>query len=192
MFRTGNNGKSLIVGALLATGLAAGAAPSGADSSVPFTARQGLDPARDAALSWASDARLVYLENDEVVSPAGKSSRWGYLFYSQSKGKARGYSIRDGAILEAADLGFDFEAPPLPDSWVDSAGVLAAAEKKAGRKFREEHGGRLTAMLLIRGALHDKKPDASTWAIVYTASDNPALIVVIDAADGKVIKTWRG
>jgi len=193
MFRTGNYAKSLIVSALIAAAAGGGlSGPADADSHVPFTAREGLDPARDAAQSWASDARLVYLENDEVLSPAGKANRWGYLFYSESKGTSRGYSIRDGVILEAADLGFDFEAPPLPDSWVDSAGVLATAEKKAGRKFRDDHGGRLAAMLLIRGALHEEKPDASTWAVVYTAGDTPALVVVVNAADGKVIKTWRG
>ncbi len=168
------------------------AAPSGAGEPAPFTARTGLEPARDAARTWAADARLVYLENDEDVSTDGTAIRWGYLFYSEDKGRARGYSVRNGKILEAADLGFDFEAPPLPDAWLDSGPVLTAAEEKAGRKFRLEHGGRLTAMLLIRGALHEKKPDATTWAVVYTSETAPALVVVIDAAKGKVIKTWRG
>lgn len=168
------------------------AAPSSAGDSVPFTARSGADVARDAARSWAADARLIYLENDEIVSANGTAVRWGYLFYSDDKGKARGYSVRDGKILEASDLGFNFEAPPLPDEWVDSGPVLTAAEDKAGRKFRMEHGGQLAAMLLIRGALYEKKPDATTWAVVYTSETAPALVVVIDAAKGKVIKTWRG
>ena len=47
-------------------------------------------------------------------------------------------------------------------------------------------------MLLIRGALHDKDPNASTWAMVYTSDTEPVLVVVVDAAEGKVIKTWRG
>jgi len=181
--------RSVIAAFLFALSLAA---PSGAGESAPFTARAGLDAARDAARSWAADARLVYLENDEDVSVDGTAIRWGYLFYSEDKGKSRGYSVRDGKILEASDLGFDFEAPPIPDEWVDSGPVLNAAEKKAGLKFREEHGGRLTAMLLIRGALHEKKPDTTTWAVVYTSETEPALVVVVDAAKGKVIKTWRG
>jgi hypothetical protein len=166
--------------------------PSSAGDSRPFNPRSGAEIARDAARTWAADARLVYLENDEIVASNGTAVRWGYLFYSEDKGKSRGYSVRDGKILEASDLGFDFEAPPLPDEWVDSGPVLSAAEDKAGRKFRTEHGGRLAAMLLIRGALHEEKPDATTWAVVYTSETAPALVVVIDAAKGKVIKTWRG
>jgi hypothetical protein len=172
--------------------LAISTAPSAAGDPVPFTARSGADIARDAARSWAEDARLIYLENDEAVGADGTADRWGYLFYSEDKGEARGYSVRDGKILEASDLGFDFEAPPLPEEWVDSGPVLIAAEKKAGRKYRTEHAGRIEAMLLIRGALHEREPDATTWAVVYTSDTAPALVVVIDAARGKVIKTWRG
>lgn len=168
------------------------AGTAGAGDPAPFSARSGLDAARDAALSWAADARLVYLENDEILSLDGKAVRWGYLFYSSQRGKARAYSVRGGKILEASDLGFDFEAPPLRDRWVDSAPALAAAEDEAGREFRRDHRGLLTAMLLIRGALHDEEPDATTWAVVYISETEPALVVVVDAASGKVIKTWRG
>jgi hypothetical protein len=168
------------------------AVPAASGEHVPFSARSGVDVARDAALSWAADARLVYLENDEGVALDGNASRWSYLFHSAEKGKARGYSVRDGKILEAADLGFDFDAPPLPEQWLDSAAAIAAAEKKAGRKFREEKGGRLASALLIRGAFYDKKPDATTWTLVYQAPDQPTLFVVVDAAEGKVLRTWRG
>jgi hypothetical protein len=157
-----------------------------------YSALAGLDVARDAARTWSTDARLVYLENDEPVADDGTAVRWGYLFQSASRGKARGYSVRDGKILEAFDRGFDLDAPPLPDAWVDSAAALAAAEKKAGAKFRLEHGGTLSTMLLIRGAFYDREPDASTWALVYTAENQPALFVVVDAAEGKVVRTWRG
>jgi hypothetical protein len=163
-----------------------------AGDPAPYSARTGLDAARDAALTWAADARLVYLENDEDVALNGSATRWGYLFHSADKGRARGYSVRDGKILEAADLGFDFEAPPLPENWVDSSDALIAAEKKAGRKYREESGGHLANMLLIRGAFYDKKPDTTTWALVYKAENQPTLFVVVDATEGKVVRTWRG
>jgi hypothetical protein len=166
--------------------------PSAAGDSAPFTARAGLDLAQDAAGSWAADARLVYLENDEDVGADGSAIRWGYLFYSERKGKARGYSVRDGKILEAADLGFEFDAPPLADTWIDSHEALIKAEKKAGEKYRRDHGGRLSTMLLIRGAFNDSEPDATTWTLLYTSDTEPALFVVIDAAKGKVVKTWRG
>ena len=165
--------------------------PTTAGDPTPFSARAGLDVAQDAALSWAPDAQLIYLENDENVRADGTAERWGYLFYSEGKGKARGYSVRNGKILEATDLGFDFEAPPLPEVWIDSHDALIAAEKKAA-KYREKHGGRLSTMLLIRGAFHDKKPDAATWAFLYTSESEPALVVIVDADKGKVVRTWRG
>jgi hypothetical protein len=157
-----------------------------------FSARSGVEIATDAARSWATDARLVYLENDEMVGPDGSATRWGYLFFSASRGKARGYSIRDGKLEEATDLGFDFDAPPVSDGWIDSGAALAIAEKKAGAKYCVENGGRLNTMLLIRGAFHDETPNATTWAIVYTAPTVPSLFVVVDAAKGDVVKTWRG
>lgn len=181
--------RGAVIAALAATAIA-GSAQGG--DKVPYSARTGLEIARDAALTWAPDARLVYVENDEPVSSEGTAERWGYLFQSQSRGKARGYSVREGRILEAFDLGFDFAAPPLPDGWVDSAAALAAAEEKVGAKFRLEHGGQLATMLLVRGAFYEREPDASTWALVYTSATQPALFVVVDAAEGKVVRTWRG
>jgi hypothetical protein len=177
---------------LTACVLAGTGTPAQGGDKAPYSARSGLDIARDAAISWAADARLIYVENDEPVSTEGTAVRWGYLFHSQSRGKARGYSVRDGKIIEAFDLGFDFDAPPLPDTWVDSATALAAAQEKAGAKFCLEHGGSLSSMLLVRGAFYDREPDASTWALVYTSETEPALFVVVDAAKGKVVRTWRG
>lgn len=162
------------------------------DEATSISARSGLEAARDAAHSWAADARLVYLENDENVGPDGTATRWGYLFFSEGLGTTRGYSVRDGRLEEASDLGFDFEAPPVSDDWIDSGAALVAAEKKAGARYRSESGGHLATMLLIRGAFHDEKPDETTWALVYTADHAPALFVVIDAKNGDVVKTWRG
>lgn len=163
-----------------------------ADNSAPFTARAGLDLAADAAHVWAPDARLIYLENDEVITVEGSAFRWGYLFHSETRGHSRGYSLKDGKILEASDLGFEFNAPPLPENWVDSAKALHAAEEKVGKKYRREHDGRLNSMLLIRGAFDDKKPNATTWTLFYTSATAPSLHVVVDAVKGKVIRTWRG
>jgi len=176
--------------AMLLPALAAGVAAAGDHPS--YSARSGLDIAHDAALSWASDAQLIYVENDEPVTATGDASRWGYLFYSDRKGKARGYTVREGKILEASDLGFDFEAPPVSNDWVDSRQAFAAAEKKAGEKYRREHGGSLNTMILIRGAFHDKEPNATTWGLLYTSETEPALVVIVDAANGKVVRTWRG
>lgn len=168
------------------------ALPLHAGEPTRFSARTGLDVARDASLSWSADAELVYLENDEMVGPDGTAVRWGYLFYSPGKAKARGYSVRDGKILEAFDLSFDFEPVPLSADWIDSHAARVAAEAKAGQKYCLEHNGHLAAMLLIRGAFHEKKPDATTWAVVYESDTQPALFVIIDASNGDVVRTLRG
>ena len=178
---------------LLAVGVLIGAANSSlAGDKSPFSARDGLDLATDAAAAWATDARLIYLENDEPIVANGTAVRWGYLFYSESKEEARGYSVREGKILEASDLEFDFDAPPLPDAWIDSGKALLVAEEKAGAKYKREHGGHLETMLLIRGAFDQKDPDSTTWTLLYTSDTEPALFVVVDADKGKVIRMWRG
>ena len=166
--------------------------PAVAGDHAAFSARAGLDIARDAAASWAPDAQLVYLENDETVGADGTAVRWGYLFYSNAKGKARGYSVRDGKVLEASDLSFDVEAAPLADEWIDSATARSTAEARAGAEYCRQFNGRLVAMLLIRGAFHEKKPDATTWALVYQSASQPPLFVIVDASNGDVVRTLRG
>jgi len=106
--------------------------------------------------------------------------------------KARAYSLRAGKILVAENLEIKIEPPPVADGWMDSGAALAVAEKDTGRKFRHEHGGWLSTMLLMRSAFQDSDPDETTWTFVYEASDGPSLFVVVDAAQGKVRRTWRG
>jgi len=163
-----------------------------ADAPPPLEARSGLDIASAAAHSWAQDATLIYLENDENLDAAGKAPRWGYLFYSATADKARAYSVRNGRILTAENLEMKFAAPPVESGWIDSGAALVAAENQVGREFREKHAGRLATMLLMRGAFDAENPNRTTWLLVYTTPDAPSLFVVVDAADGKVRRTWRG
>jgi hypothetical protein len=163
-----------------------------AEEPAAATARTGEDLARAAAETWASDARLIYVENDEAIESGGSSPRWGYLFHSTMRDASRVYSVSGGKILHAGDLPFLFDAPPLPEEWIDSAAALAAAEDDGGTKFRTEHGGELRTMLLVRGLFHPNDPDGATWAVVYESPSAPSLWVVVDAASGKVVKTWRG
>lgn len=170
----------------------AAVAPARADEPPPFSARAGLALAKDAAATWAADARLVYLENDEPLGQDGAAERWGYLFYSRQRNAARAYSVRDGKIKVASDLGIDLEAPPLPEEWVDSATALTAAEEEAGARYCTEQAGALATMLLLRGAFNPDDPDMTTWAVVYTSPAAPTLFVVVDAGSGKVVRTWKG
>lgn len=169
-----------------------GAVSAIAGDPVPFTAGTGIGLAASAASAWSADAKLIYVENDEPVAAGGQSPRWGYLYFSKSRGKARAYSIREGEIRTATDLPFDFEAPPLPGTWIDSAQALRAADEDKGNDFREKNGGTVRAMFLVRGILNTDEPDDATWAVVYDSPTTSGLWVVVDAATGKVVKTWRG
>jgi hypothetical protein len=164
----------------------------------PFSARVGLELASAAAQSWSADAVLVYVENDEALeagngSADGGCERWSYLFYSASDDRARVWSVRGGRIAAAENLDMRFDAPPVAAGWLDSGTALAAAERAGGAEFRKQHhGAHLETMLLMRGAFSEGDPDATTWTLVYRASGEPSLFVVVSAADGKVQRTWRG
>jgi len=169
-------------------------APSFARAGDPpaFDARTGMELAADAARSWAPDAYLTYVENDDDLDAQGAAFRWGYLFYSPSLDKSRAYSIRDGKIVVAENLDMKFEAPALAAGWIDSDRALAAAEASVGQAFRTKYQGRLTTMLLMRGAFQEGDPDETTWTLVYTSPTAPALFVMVDATGAKVRRTWRG
>ncbi|MEZ4650282.1 MAG: hypothetical protein R3E97_16160 [Candidatus Eisenbacteria bacterium] len=164
---------------------------SQAGEQLAISASEGLPVAKSAALAWAGDAELVYVENDEPLDASGDALRWGYLFRSPSQGRSRGYSVQGAKVVQAADLALRFDSPPL-GSWVDSARALASAEEKQGAKFRTESGGELAHMVLIRSAADPKKPERTSWLVVYRAPGLPSLFVLVDAASGNVDRTWRG
>ena len=163
-----------------------------AGGKTPYQARNGLDVANAAAKAWSDDAILVYIENDETIGADGTSVRWGYLYYSPRTEIARVYSVRDNKILVAENLDMLFDAPPISNEWIDSGRALAVAEAVAGRSYRDLHRGKLSTMLLMRGAFHSGDPDQTTWTLIYTAPGEPSLFVVVDAHEGKVSRTWRG
>ena len=162
-----------------------------AGDQLAISASEGLQVATSAALAWADDAELVYVENDEPVDATGSAGRWGYLFRSQTRDRSRGYSVQGAKVVQAADLALRFDSPPL-GSWVDSQRALAAAEEKQGAKFRAESGGELAHMVLIRSAADPKKPERTSWLVIYRAPGLPSLFVLVDAATGNVDRTWRG
>ena len=183
---------SLGLAAGIAASLAVLAAPLAAKDHAAFAARSGVELAREAAVAWAPDAVLVYVENDEPVDGQGGAVRWGYLFHSPSLEKSRAYSVRDGKIVTAENLEMRFEAPALADGWIDSGVALAAVEKEAGKTLAKTPGVRLSTMLLMRGPFQDGDPDRTAWTLIYTVPEQPALFVLVDAVDGRVRRSWRG
>ncbi len=166
--------------------------PAAAGDRAPMYARAGLDIASSAARMWSPDAYLIYVENDERLDSHGAALRWGYLFHSPALKKSRVYSVRDGKIVVAEELGMRFEAPPIAGDWIDSGAAIRIADDGVAYRFRFDHDGRLDTMMLLRGAIQEDRPDRTTWMLVYTAPNVPSLFVVLDAADGKVLRLWRG
>src|SRR5262249_57564819 len=115
----------------------------------PCSARAGVDLPADAARSWAGDAYLIYVENDEPLDSVGSGERWGYLYYSPSLDQARAYSVRDGKIVVAERLDMKFEAPQVTSNWIDSGAALAAAAHKIGPPFPPQHQPPLRTLLPI-------------------------------------------
>jgi hypothetical protein len=178
--------------AMLALAPPGALSPARAADPVPVQARAGLDLATAAARIWSPDAALVYLENDEPLDTHGASERWGYLFYSPALEKSRGYSVRAGKIVVAEDLPLKLEAPPVQGDWIDSGTAYRLADEGPARRYCFEHDGRLKTMLLMRGAIQEDDPNQTTWMLVYNAPNLPALFVVLAAADGRVLRTWKG
>lgn len=178
--------------ALLSPSLAPTVGAAEPETLASFTAGSGVSLAQTAAVAWAKDARLIYVENDGAVRADGTAERWGYLYWSKERTEGRAYSILGDEILTAETLAFDFEAPPLPEVWIDAGIALAAAEREAGQKFRDEASGTLRSMILVRGLLDLEEANAATWAVVYDSAVEASLWVVVDATSGKVVRTWRG
>jgi len=168
-----------------------GTSTAGHHDESPFAARAGLALATSAATAWAGDAYLVYVENDEPLGADGAAPRWGYLFHSPTLDRSRAWSLAGGRIVTAENLPMAFDAPPVAGGWIDSDAARRAGEAAAQEYCRKE-GGTLSTMLLLRGAFDDADPDATTWTLVFTAPKAPSLFVMVDAATGKVRRTWRG
>lgn len=152
------------------------------------TARVGLSLAASAADSWADDARLVWVENDTPLDRDGHASSWGYLYYSASQHAMRSWSVREGKIVAAVDHIVSAAAPTLEDGWQDSSDAATLAWKEGGTEFCAA-GGELEHLLLARGIF----ATGTAWVAVFRpAVAGPHLYLVLDAASGHAVKSWRG
>jgi hypothetical protein len=120
-------------------------------------AAAGLDVARSAAGSWAPDAVLIYVENDEAVAADG-TSRAGLSLPLETLDQVPRVFDREGKIVVAETLDMKFEAPPLATDWIDSGAASRSGDRIAATEFQETGGASLSTMLLMRGAFQDKDP----------------------------------
>ena len=149
-----------------------------------WSARAHLQLAAQAADAWADDARLVWLENDAPVDTSGTAAAWGFLYYSPALGAMRSWSIRNGKIEHAADHAVRVTAPALRQDWLDSPRIIASALSEA----RRAGAGALESLVLSCGVFHAEV----AWVAVFATSDSTKLYVVVDAAGGDVVRSWRG
>ncbi|UCE03590.1 MAG: hypothetical protein JSW67_05235 [Candidatus Latescibacterota bacterium] len=171
--------------ALAAFFVAALCLPSTVGSDTLRSARGCLEVALQAADAWADDAQLVWLENDAPVDAEGRADAWGFLFFSPQQGAMRSYSVREGVLALADDHAVTAPAPAL-ETWVDSGDIAQRAWKRANEKC--ESGCALATLLLVRGVFAHE----TTWVAVFQSTSGPRLFVVMDAANGKIIRDWRG
>ena len=159
-----------------------------AKEGAAHTARDGLALAASAADSWSDDAKLVWVENDTPLDPEGHASSWGYLYYSTTQHAMRSWSVRDGKIVGALDHVVSAAAPALEDGWQDSSAAATLAWKEGGTEFCAA-GGELEHLLLARGIF----ASGTAWVAVFRpAVAGPHLYLVLDAASGHAVKSWRG
>jgi hypothetical protein len=151
----------------------------------PVTARAGMTLATAAADAWADDARLVWVENDAPVDSVGRADGWGYLWYSREKHAMRSWSVRDARIVAAVDHTVSAEAPALDAGWKDSADIAARAWSERGDAAVT---ATLQSLVLVRGVF---APGAA-WVAVFDDGPGPRLHVLLDAANGDLLKRWRG
>jgi hypothetical protein len=159
--------------------------PATVGSDTLRSARGCLDVALRAADAWADDAQLVWVENDAPVDAEGRADAWGFLFFSPEQGAMRSYSVREGILALADDHAVTAPAPAL-ETWVDSGDIARRAWERADEKC--ESGCALETLLVVRGVFSHE----TTWVAVFQPASGPRLFVVMNAADGKLIRDWRG
>ena len=150
------------------------------------TARNSLAIASKAADVWVDDAHLVWIENDDDLDAQGHSRAWGYLFYSESLGAMRSWSVQQGKLQKPQDHSVRAAAPALDLQWIDSNAAVDLVWHQA-RKDAEVDWS-LVSLVLVRGVFDAQQ----TWVAVFDNGEGPRLHVVLRASNGDLLRRWRG
>lgn len=86
--------------------------------------------AHPTALSWASDATLVFIKSLGTVTLEGTSTQWQLVFAAKTK-KAKGYEIIvwGKEIVSKKEVDASTEGADLPESWIDSPKSIQALQE---------------------------------------------------------------
>ncbi|MDZ7361883.1 MAG: Ig-like domain-containing protein [candidate division KSB1 bacterium] len=103
----------------------------------PKTARELYSPAiENIAKAVRSDAQLVALAAGNL-GVDGKSTFWGYLFYSPTTKRNFGFGGSDVICFPIFDEGDTLDLP-LPADWIDSKVAMDTAQARVGRNFLQK------------------------------------------------------
>lgn len=161
------------------------------------TAKERLSQVTDAVHSVASDAKLVFATGDDL-SLTGKSSKWIYIFKSETNNRLYEYWYEDGSVVARSSLSEwqDFQNSPgmtyLPDGWKDSNEIISIAESNGGSSFRNSHGGNAAirfSLLPSAFGSSGNTPHLYTvpaWEISYRQNDT-YFDITINAQTGEVL-----
>ncbi len=151
------------------------------------TAREGLADAQAAADGSLPGATLVAVP-PTVVDAAGASPVWSYLFDADGE-RVRVVSL--GLLaLPVPEPPATPGAPALPEPFVDSDAVIAAADAAGGAAFRATHAARTVVVTLATD-------EAPAWRADYVATDASGTVAgrfsaVVDLVTGTVLSTTAG
>lgn len=152
-------------------------------SAVP-TAEEALRPAKEAALGWRSDARLVGVSatwsrarrESLLAGPTG----WSFVFYSPSAGEI----LYVGVGPEGASLGRRFPAPVPPET-IEENWRFAAADAllvflaSGGEKYLRNHPAAAVNLRLGR------ESGQIVWTVLAVEGNKEPFILRLDARTGE-------
>lgn len=102
------------------------------------TARSPYPNVESLAQNWAGDAYLVGAGGD-AIQPDGASLFWQYAFYSPSLTQHRAWVAMGNMLAMVKGDTMTTDTASLPQNWLDSDAVMAAAEANGGSDFRQQY-----------------------------------------------------
>jgi hypothetical protein len=160
------------------------ASPSVYPTTSPLTAEEALGPAKEAALRWRSDARLVSVSatwnrasrESLLAGPAG----WSFVFYSPSAGEIQYVGVGP----KGASLSRSFPAPTPPETVEEDWRFLAADAllfflASRGEQYLRDHPAAAVHLRLGVESGH------MVWTILAVEGEKEPFILRLNAHTGE-------
>lgn len=90
-----------------------------------LSVKGSYDTAKPLALTWASDAKLVFVKSLGAITLEGKSSQWQLAFTSQAK-KGKGYEIiiQADRVVSKKEIESSAVGADTPKNWKDAGEII--------------------------------------------------------------------